>query len=474
MVRVKSNPSKRIISDVESVISHEEASSPSASEEAIPPTPILRHIFTHDGMHLDITLGNVPDERHYALLSSQKLMSLDNCLTLENASLVYEDRMLFLTYEVGGTCQSHISKPITTPLFYSLKRLIKAGELVFSLCVEQCHCIYIRASIRLHVDLNSTSTSTSSFFMPPDLYQWLVNENTVFSSSSNLSGASDVGFSAIGLMDKICRFSTQDGLQSHGSDTHQLREKIRTAGLLPELRDYQLAGVRWMMGREGGVGDQRVGLDMQGWSILPRTRPKLWVDSSNSETKETTSPHEKLAASRCCEDKNGCEEADVWYNCLTGEGRVVYLVSTSSRQLVETEVEADGRSSGTPFDEMWTPPSDPLVCGGVLADEPGLGKTVELLGLILVQQLLSEERTSEEKVCKREEEEERERSMSTVAKDESVVADSSDKTEAGVGSSVCVCMRDTFRKKLHKGWVQCDVCNSYSHITCAGSKYSCS
>lgn len=32
----------------------------------------------------------------------------------------------------------------------------------------------------------------------------------------------------------------------------------------------------------------------------------------------------------------------------------------------------------------------------------------------------------------------------------------------------CVCMRTSYRPKLHLGWVQCDDCDRYCHITCAG------
>ena len=37
-----------------------------------------------------------------------------------------------------------------------------------------------------------------------------------------------------------------------------------------------------------------------------------------------------------------------------------------------------------------------------------------------------------------------------------------------VADVACVCMNTTYRRKLHIGWVQCDVCDRYCHITCAG------
>jgi hypothetical protein len=33
----------------------------------------------------------------------------------------------------------------------------------------------------------------------------------------------------------------------------------------------------------------------------------------------------------------------------------------------------------------------------------------------------------------------------------------------------CVCMHTAYKPKLHLGWVQCDVCDRYCHITCAGA-----
>lgn len=50
----------------------------------------------------------------------------------------------------------------------------------------------------------------------------------------------------------------------------------------------------------------------------------------------------------------------------------------------------------------------------------------------------------------------------------------SDKTvpasrQSGGEAVACVCMKTSYRPKLHLGWVQCDVCDRYCHITCAGA-----
>ena len=34
----------------------------------------------------------------------------------------------------------------------------------------------------------------------------------------------------------------------------------------------------------------------------------------------------------------------------------------------------------------------------------------------------------------------------------------------------CVCLQAKYKPKLHLGWVQCDGCNRYCHITCAGER----
>lgn len=114
----------------------------------------------------------------------------------------------------------------------------------------------------------------------------------------------------------------------------EVEERVQPQGLIPKLLPFQRRSVAWLLAREG------VTLNPQG-QIVP-----LEV-SPNAAEGDAQSPllffWKKVA-----------EGNETWYfNCLTGET-------------------ADA------------PPRVEEVCGGILAEEPGLGKTLETISLILL------------------------------------------------------------------------------------------
>ena len=81
-------------------------------------------------------------------------------------------------------------------------------------------------------------------------------------------------------------------------------------------------------------------------------------------------------------------------------------------------------------------------------------KTLEVLGLVLM---------NKRKVSWN-------NNLNSGVKGERERLDDSNRRETNEATeAACVCMKTSFRKKLHLGWVQCDVCDRHCHITCAGA-----
>jgi len=148
-------------------------------------------------------------------------------------------------------------------------------------------------------------------------------------------------------------------------------------GLVPKLREYQEAAVRWMIQRElGDINDK--GWEIC-WVVIEQNYKHNNDQKHDSDEVNDNDGHEQIIVSGLCQRmlslyewkkkmKYSSQKADMsnvlFYNPITG-----WLARTYEEASVYT------------MDEVVK--GDSVVRGGILAESMGLGKTVELLACIL-------------------------------------------------------------------------------------------
>jgi hypothetical protein len=530
MVRCKSTPVKRLTEEprhdvvlefdresVESLSDEEDSSTPKATESTIARTK--HNSSGHCGVINQIWIPIIKSgSRNDSIicLSMHRLLSSKNIP--KHADVGMTSRRMVVTLRFPQKIAFH-SRQLSQSAFHELTRLIKSKEVLLAVQISDSGIIYLKISVRAQ---KSTQLSNLSFFKTSyELYHWITRGLALSASAEQILES----FSAKRLLQTVGQCSTARlAAQTESAEAEQrLRDELRVAGLLPELREYQVAGVEWMARREQGkercteslvdssshlsaaaVGaddlhqqededeewgcdgeseSEDVGLDTQGWSLLPRIvqgggyhsglfSPVIDtiddISASSSSYGSFSSEEIDYTVHDIVEELRFCE---VWYNSVTEEGVVLHLPSFNTKEEAEANVSAsasftaDEHTQYPSYLSVWRPRTSPLVCGGILADEPGLGKTVELLALILLSHHRSHHGDDED--INRKVEPSPEVTTAEIGNAPITCGNGS-----GSGSSVCVCMRESFSKKLHKGWVQCDVCDSYVHLTCAGVSHS--
>lgn len=534
MVRCKSTPVKKFCQP-EFPIGVEDFESISDNESALHPNKI--HVFKTGfirGKQLQIVTQTSTHD-NYTFLSNYYLGSI-NKLSLCSAELHLVDRRILITLHFHTHAVTLRSKEVPHHVFFELLRLVKSDDIVLTVNILESFVVALNISFR---SIMSIEYSNLSYFnMSSELYQWITKSSNISYLASNSHEVN--GFCADHLLGVVCEYSTAS-LPAHSEQmwSQSLRDDLRQAGLLPEFREYQVTGVEWMIRREGwhlqnrkdcagdGTGmdessdtantdasqDNRVGIDVQGWCLLPRgvglAQDGFFFPVECEESALTSyscfdysysyNPDESRDYSGDCDVNSMHRSGDVWFNILTEQGVVIHSKDCSEGKGKEGEgfgagVDLDWHSSCDSDDDdesceqragysyesetshrccSWTPSTSQLVRGGILADEPGLGKTVELLGLIAVVNYRNHYFSDNADVgvtrggvglddvqgglCE----------IESSHAGEKIEGESLESRDGA--TSVCVCMRESFSKKLHKGWVQCDVCDSYVHITCAGS-----
>ena len=292
------------------------------------------------------------------------------------------------------------------------------------------------------------------------------------------------------------------------TEEETLQQQLLTLGMLPSLRPYQLQAILWMKRREGtqhtsasptlserrGCQTERITANTQGFVLLPSSHHRRhyratgagagalqstvavghWVcyevdstasgtpaDQQEDSAREATS----LLDVQCTRGEEGEEEEEeesaVWFNTLTGKAmvfrdRTLHFSSSSSGS-------GHHKNYQQSIVEKMSQNCSPVVSGGMLCDEPGLGKTLEVLGLVLMDKAKNQTPCHEVNTA----------SSALPVSPEGKESSQPDTTStsrptASAADVACVCMRTSYRPKLHLGWVQCDVCDRYCHITCAG------
>lgn len=262
----------------------------------------------------------------------------------------------------------------------------------------------------------TTREAYFNFYLSRELLQWMLGEDLCTSVSTNNEGQS---FSLPLFLRQISDRPrgdcvSQSNKQGGGTEEevqtteHSLHLKLQALGMLPSLRPYQLQAILWMMRREGRQIDkcmplslERITASTQGFVMLPSShcrRNYRAVSSRNNlnatevlgiakhkwefsaESGGITVPmggeggKPLLALQSSSLESEDDADTVVWFNILTGKAVVVRnkdnnVLSGDSHNQVNRSPSNNENAAVAHVLQSCAP----LVSGGMLCDEPGLG-----------------------------------------------------------------------------------------------------
>jgi hypothetical protein len=385
--------------------------------------------------------------------------NLPNCCNDRHADAelqLFPGGMLMLTFEL--TSASSYINTISTLLGKQIAQLVQANVVRFF--VEPAHQNSATSTADVHLNVCIRSSCT---FLPALFLRWAVD---LHGAQSDGSEGVEEQFSATEFLGAVAAHGGERGARA----VRLSAELVTAAGISTTLRHYQLQGVDWMFrkitesaitAQDGGkcdTEDSDLCRYLQGWWRLP-TPPSATLSSPSCSSSSSSS--------------NSSVVQEVWYNLLSEELKVGTDPSTAmSIDMHAAAGEANTRPGR----------------GLILADEMGVGKSLQIITLIaLLKHDRQQRATTIAAIAVSANQplrkstvpvEEEKPSLSAAASSVPVQIpsdgyfyDSSASDSVAPPSRPCLCgSADDLRRRDQRalGWIQCSSCDTWLHAPCAG------
>ena len=417
--------------------------------------------------------------------------ALEELRQAEQLCIFCRENYLFIESAIGSSFEN-FSCYALYPLSFirALKRDVDTGVLCLKIVGHDSTGFSIAASINCKQGIVT--------YLTPSVLKWLLDSSITYkdneghnSSTSSISichpivgnpswyTRNQATFDSDAFLDAASACSSMTNCNSSlgsGEDGHfLLADELRKGGLTTELRPYQLKGVKWLFDT----------LDETHLESDSQKRFNLFIKESSfiSGRHDGWVPLQKRQKFPHSDTSGNYEPCCLWYNLITEELTTILPALPVSK-----------------------------VKGAVLADEMGIGKSVQVLSLILLMKLRKAKQQPgkrsaelvgvtieqghaierESPVCSEDHSDSLElphveddnttppisileqhdhkakkRKLSKTATTIHNAMAKKAKKEAKLLEFPCVCGR-RYEKKGDLGWVECDTCNRWQHVRCCG------
>lgn len=357
----------------------------------------------------------VDDRNNFLLISSHKYSTLNQTYTNSADVEVHAIYNCLMFRHVEASSFADICS-VSCPgnVLRSLKSFIASGLL--RLCAK-----IINNQIALHIHM-----SIMKIQIYPSIPSFLVRWIWATDESSNTPEWVEIRptpFRVHRFLAKASQCANNKMLAFSTIDQGLLERTLQDRGLLTTMRRYQLQGVMWML--------QRLGYSFpsnETKAVISRDGSEDgnlcgWIPliSSNVSTSMVSSGSSSSAAVGDC---------GIWYNLITEELKI-----------------------GRPRDDITQHPSPRSL---LLSDVMGMGKTLQIISLVLAIKLSHRHETSIP-LCK----------PSLVHSSENNQLNEDDIADEYDEAGACLCERPTLIS-TDVDWVQCPTCRGWSHAACYG------